>query len=71
MISDQDHIFCCFTFDCTTSPLIFIMCLTEVCLVLGVPIKEEFRSNNNTLTERFYFVKIKRSKGLNIIIFLT
>ena len=33
MISDQGHIFCCFTFDCTASPLILIMCLTEVCLM--------------------------------------
>ena len=33
MISDQGHIFCCFTLDCTTSPLIFIMCLTDVCLM--------------------------------------
>ena len=63
MISDQGHIFCCFTFDCTASPLILIMCLTEVCLMCGVPKKEEFMSNNNTLNERLNFVKIKEVKA--------
>ena len=32
-------------------------------IVIPVPIKEDFMSNNNMLSELFYFVKIKEVKA--------